>query len=147
MKKIVIIVAPVVLLLAVGGFLFLKPKAPPPDAKALAAEPGPIYTMADPFIVNLADRDARHFAKVGIALHVSKLSASLVPPQEGKEPAKVEEDSAIRDIIIGTLQTRTTDDLSTTTGRDDVKEAIRQGVNKKTDLRITEVYFTEFAIQ
>jgi len=146
-KKIVIIAVPVVLVLAVAGFLFLKPKAPPPDEAALAKEPGPIYTLVDPFIVNLADRDARHFAKVGVALQVSKLSASLVPAHAGKDPVKIEEDAEIRDIVIATLQERTSDDLAGRRGRDEVKDEIVRQVNRRTELKITEVYFTEFAVQ
>lgn len=147
MKKVVIIVVPVVLVLAVVGFLFLKPKPAPADEKALAKEPGPVYTMVDPFVVNLADRDTRHFAKVGVALQVSKLSAGLVPAAEGKEPAKIEEDAEVRDIVIATLQDKTSDELGTRAGRDDVKKTIVAQVNKHTELRIIDVYFTEFAVQ
>jgi len=146
-KKIVIIAVPVVLVLAVAGFLFLKPKAPAPDEAALAKKPGHIYTMVDPFIVNLADRDQRHFAKVGVALQLSKLSDSHLPAAHGKEPVKLEEDAEIRDIVIATLQERTSDDLSTRRGRHAVKDTIVKQVNAHTELKIIDVYFTEFAVQ
>lgn len=148
MKKIVIIVVPVVvLLLGAVAFMMMKPKAAPPDEKALAKQPGVTYTMADPFIVNLADTGSPHFAKVGIALEVSKLSAGLVPAQEGKDALKVEMDSEIRDIIIAALQERHADELQTVKGREELKEAIVKQVNKKTELKIVEVFFTDFAIQ
>ena len=84
MKKILMIAGPVLLVLAVAAKMFLMPAAPPPDEKALAKEPGPIYTMAEPFVVNLADGDGTpHFAKVGVALRFSMLSAAEVPPQRG----------------------------------------------------------------
>ncbi len=146
MKKIVIIAVPVVLVLAVVGFLFLKPKPPPPDEKALAKEPGPIHTLVDPFVVNLADTEARHFAKVGIALQVSKLSAGLVPAH-AKEPVPLEEEPEIRDIVIATLQDKTSEELGTRRGRTEVKETIVTQVNKHTEVKIVDVYFTEFAVQ
>ena len=147
MKKIVIIAVPVLLVIAAAGFLFLRPGPPPPDEAALAREPGPIYTMAEPFVVNLADRGARHFAKVGVALQVSKLSAGRVPAAHGSDPVKIEEDPLVRDIVIAALQERTATALSTRRGRDAVKRTIVAQVNKRTELKIIEVYFTEFAVQ
>lgn len=147
MKKIVMIAVPVVLVLAVAGFLFLKPKPAAPDTKRLAKEPGPIYTMVDPFIVNLADRNARHFAKVGIALQVSKLSAALVPKAEGATAVRIEEDAEVRDIVIAELQDRTSAQLATRGGRDRLKDEIVDEVNTRTKLKITDVYFTDFAVQ
>lgn len=146
MKKIVMIAVPVVLVLAVAGFLFLKPKPPPVDEAKLAKEAGPVHTLVEPFVVNLADTDARHFAKVGIALQVSKLSAALVPAP-AKEPVPLAEEPEIRDIVIATLQDKTSDDLSTRAGRTDVKKTIVTQVNKHTDVKIVDVYFTEFAVQ
>jgi len=147
MKKIIMIAAPVILILAVVGFLFLKPKPPPPDTKKLAKEPGVTYTLRDPFIVNLADTDTRRFAKVGVALEVSKLSMALVPPQEGKDPPKIEMEAEVRDIVIKSLQTKTAEELNTPSGREEVKAEIVKDVNKETDLKIVEVFYTEFAVQ
>lgn len=147
MKKILMIAGPVILILAVVGFMFLKPKPPPPDEKKLAKEPGVTYTIADPFIVNLADKDAAHYVKAGIALEVSKLSMGLVPVAEGKNAPKVEMEPEIRDIIIDAFATKTAEELSSKKGREEVKEEIVTKVNKETELKIVEVFYTEFAIQ
>jgi flagellar FliL protein len=148
MKKILMIAGPAVLVLAVVAKMFLLPGAPPPDEKALAKEPGPIYTMTEPFVVNLADGgDAPHFAKIGVALRFSMLSAAEIVPAKGTEPAHVEADSELRDIVIATLQKRSSAELSGPEGRQEVKKHIVEEVNKETELKILDVYYTEFAVQ
>ena len=137
-------------LLLVGLFMaktiFLAPA--PPDPKKLAVEPGAVYTMATPFVVNLDDGDSTpHFAKVGVALRFSKLSEGEIVPPKGDKPAEVEADSELRDIVISTLQAHTSSDLDNPGGRERVKKQILTKVNKQTDLKITDVYYTEFAVQ
>lgn len=145
-KKIIMIAGPVLLILAVAAFMFLKPKPAKPDTKKLANTPAVTYTMADPFVVNLADSE-RRFAKVGIALEVSKLSAKLIPVSEGAKPVKAEMDAELRDIIIAVLQSKTAAELGVSKGREEVKETIKERINKETEVKITEVFFTEFAVQ
>jgi flagellar basal body-associated protein FliL len=149
MKKIVIIVIPVVvLLLGAVAFLMLRPAGAPIDEAALAKEPGPTYAIADPFIVNLADTDSPHFAKIAIALEVSKLSASLVPAEgHGSDPVAIEEEPEIRDIIISAIQKFDSGELGAASGRTELKEMITTRINKETELKITEVFFTDFAVQ
>ncbi len=147
-KKMIMIVGVVVLL--VGAFaaktILLKPT--PPDEKALAKEKGPIYALTDPFVVNLADGgDAPHFAKVGVALRFSQLSAPLILPAKGTEKAHTESDPELRDIVISTLQRHSSADLSDAAGRAEVKKQIVEAVNKETELKILDVYYTEFAVQ
>ena len=86
-KKLIVIVLAVVLLLAVasGAALFLlKKKAPVegdeeaegPAAHAPAAHAAvdlkhpPTFLPLDPFVVNLADKDADRYAQIGITLEV-----------------------------------------------------------------------------
>jgi flagellar FliL protein len=88
-KKLIVIVAlALVLLLAIGGgaLFFLKSKAAhakadAEDAGATTAESAegtekvdlkhpPAFMPLDPFVVNLADRDADRYAQVGITLEV-----------------------------------------------------------------------------
>ncbi len=148
MKKILMIAGPALIVLAVVAKMFLLPAAPPPDEKALAKEPGPIYTMTEPFVVNLSDgQDTPHFAKVGIALRLSMLSASLVPAGHTPEPVPLEQDPELRDIVIKTLQKYSSAELSGPKGRAEVKKHIVEAVNKETDVSIIDVYYTEFAVQ
>lgn len=148
MKKKLIIAIPVLLLvLGIGAKMtVLAPAAP--DEAALAQEPGAVYTMADPFVVNLADGgDAPHFAKVGVALRFSKLSEAEIVPAKGEAPAHVEDDSELRDIVIATLQSKTSSELASPSGRTAVKRQIVAKINTHTELKILDVYYTEFAVQ
>lgn len=146
-KKTLMIVAPVVLIVAVAAIFFLRPKAPVTSADELAKQPGPVYTMVEPFVVNLADRGEQHLAKVGIALQVSKASASAVPEAKGSVVPKIEQDAQVRDIVISAIQSHTSRELATPEGRQEIKKTIVMQVNKQTDLRIVDVYYTEFAVQ
>lgn len=150
------IAGPVVLLLLVGAayMMVLKPK-PVVDEKALAKEPGPVYSMPEDFVVNLVGSDGTpHFAKVGVALRLSELDAIHLGLETGgghgaapEEPVPIEQDPEIRDIVIATLQKKSTHDLATPHGREVVKKQIVKEVNGHTDLHILDVYYTEFAVQ
>lgn len=150
MKKKLLMFGLPVLLLLVAGFAaktFLLGGAGADEA-ALAKEPGPVYAMAEPFVVNLADRgEVPHFAKVGVALRFSELSAGKITPAAGDAPASVEDDAQLRDIVISTLQSRTSSQLASADGRKAVKKEIIAGVNKQTDVKVVDVYYTEFAVQ
>ncbi|MBC8057450.1 MAG: flagellar basal body-associated FliL family protein [Rhizobiales bacterium] len=86
-KKLIIIAAAVLLLLVIGGgaaLLLLKKKAPVEGedgdiATSTQAEPQgtkpdlkhpPTFLPLDPFVVNLADKDADRYAQVGITFEV-----------------------------------------------------------------------------
>lgn len=147
MKKSLVILIPILALLALaGGWVFMRSeKAADPGA---ATREGPVYEIADPFVVNLADgADAPRFVRVGVALHLSEASKGEYTPAQGTTPAKVTDGAQVRDIIIGTLATRTAADLNTAAGRTAVKKEIVKRVNAKTDLKILDVYYTEFAVQ
>jgi flagellar FliL protein len=146
-KKMLIIVTPLlVIILAAAGWMFMRPA--PAAVGNEAKIPGPVHTMAEPFIANLADSPSTpRFIKVGVALRLSKASAGLVTEGTAQVPATVEGEPQIRDIIISSLQARTSTDLSTDRGRTDLKREIVKKVNKQTDVKILDVYFTEFAVQ
>jgi flagellar protein FliL len=149
-KKYLMILVPL-LLVAVAAAAFFGlglGKSAPVNQKQLMKQAGPVYTLVEPFVVNLADSGDRRFAKVGVALQVSKFSAAKIPAVEpGILPVAIEAEPKLRDIIISTLQDKTAASLSTTAGRTEVKTMIVARVNKETDLRILDVYYTEFAVQ
>ena len=149
-KKLLIIVVVVLLggLFAAKTFL-LKP--PPIDEKKLAKEPGPTYVIASSFVVNLAgdgSGSVSHFVKADLALRFSKLSAGKVPKAaEGSAAPAIEEEPEIRDIINGVLASKTSAQLLSAAGRDQVKKQIVTLVNKKTDIKIVDVYYNSLAVQ
>ena len=87
-KKLVIIIAAVLVVLLIGGGVALYMVKQSAAAAAAAAEEGedadapaakaeedehkapPVFVALDPFVVNLADRDAERFAQIGITLQV-----------------------------------------------------------------------------
>ena len=148
-RKLLIIVVVALLGGAFAAKTFLL-QAPPVDEKRLAKEKGPIYEIGEPFVVNLAGGgESPHFAKAGVALRLSALSASKLPSgaHGGTEPAQIEEEPAIRDIVRSILESRTSEELSSRKEKDALKKEIVAAVNEETELKILDVYFTEFAVQ
>ncbi len=151
-KMVVIPGAVVLLLLVVGGywFMFMQAPAAPMDEDELAKTPGPIYEMPEPFVVNLGG--GQSFAKIGVALHVSELSAGEVPAGAGhggggEEAVPIHDDPIIRDIVIAEAQKASAQELATEKGRAMLKKHIKKRINKETHTHITDVYWTEFAVQ
>ena len=62
-------------------------------------------------------------------------------------PDHVEDAAELRDIVIATLQSKTSSELASSAGRDAVKKKIVERVNKQTEMKILDVYYTEFAVQ
>ncbi len=148
MKKKLMIIGPVLLLVALFGVKTFVLKPPPPDEEKLAKEPGLTYVMKEPFVVNLSDGGGTpHFVKAGVALRFSKLSEGEVVKGEGDTPDSVEEAAELRDIVISTFQSMSSGELGSSEGREAVKKTIVHKVNKQTDYKIVDVYYTEFAVQ
>jgi flagellar basal body-associated protein FliL len=150
-KILIPVVALVVLLLVgVAYMMFLKPAPAAPNEEELAKTPGPIHEMVEPFVVNL-DGGESHFAKIGVALHVSELSAGEVAGGgghgAGEEATPIHDEPIIRDIIIAEAQKASVNELATEKGRAALKKHIKHRVNEETHTHITDVYWTEFAVQ
>lgn len=150
-NKKILIPGVVVLLLALAGgyWLMFMQSAPVPSDQELAKTPGPIYEMPEPFVVNLAG-GGESFAKIGVALHVSELSAGEVPAADhsaSAEPTPIHDDPIIRDIVIAEAQKVSAGELGSENGRAALKSRIKKRVNHETHTHITDVYWTEFAIQ
>ncbi len=147
MKKTLLILIPVLVVLAVAGGWVVMRGDTAPDPAAATRE-GPVYEFADPFVVNLADGAAApRFARAGIALRLSEASAGEYTPAAGAVPAQLTDSAQVRDIIIAALSARSAADLETQAGRNAVKKDIVRRTNADTDLKILDVYYTEFAVQ
>jgi flagellar FliL protein len=140
-KKLLVILAAAVLLLGVAGtaaVVILKKRA----AEAAAAEEGddnaaalaangahakapahdphakpPAFVPLDPFVVNLADRDADRYAQIGVVLQVPDEHAS--EDIKGYLPA-------IRNNILLLLAYETSEDLAGREGKERLAKAIRR---------------------
>lgn len=120
------------------------------------------------FILNLADTAHRRYLKVGIALELSKTEAEMTqgdaPKASGghghSESAAADPNAAIiaemerykpaiRDAVISVLSNKTSDELSTPTGKEIAKEEILEMVNNifEGQREVMRVSFGQFIIQ
>jgi len=155
--KLIIIILVALIILGGGGFaayMFLFKKSPPPKpvGNATATQQAakqvapPVkkdvilpQIQLDPFIVNLADKNARRYLKLTVALELSnkKLKDEI-------EKRKAE----IRDRITTLLRLKTAADLSTYDGTIALKTEIMNRLNAiLVNGRVTNVFFVDFVIQ
>jgi flagellar basal body-associated protein FliL len=143
------IVIPVVLLLVLGGvykFVIAKP-APEPEPKIA----GTVYVLPKEFLVNLAEG---RFAKLGVGLVLAKEDESLAAAAADKEAVKPPEgfgplpqEAVIRDIVTDVLTDRSAGSLVDRDGRERLKKAIIRTIDKRTDVHVEDVLFTDVAVQ
>ena len=150
----IIIVVLLLLLLIIGGvvayFLLSNNDTPPADQNATTKEApkkvqhtdalniGPIYPL-DPFTVNLKSSGATRYLKCTINLEMD--SPNTQPELDKLKPA-------IRDLIIRILSSKTVPEISTSKGKEKLKEEIAKQINAILSTgEIRHVYFTAFVIQ
>jgi len=95
--------------------------------------------ILEPFLVNLADIDDIRFLRASFQLGMA-------------EKLKVELDSmgmaSIRDSIISVLCAKTSDEIMSTDGKDNLREEIRVLVNERyPQNRVAEVFIVDFVVQ
>ncbi|MEQ8833049.1 MAG: flagellar basal body-associated FliL family protein [Miltoncostaeaceae bacterium] len=147
MKKILMIALPLVVLVlgGAGWMLFMGGSGPDTDP---TKTPGPVASLNEQFIVNLADDPAApRFVKMGVAVRLAESSAALYTPAKGATPGALQDEPQVRDIIISTVQSRTAAALNSERGRTAMKRELIRRINKETELRILDVYYTDFAVQ
>ena len=143
------IVIPVVLLLVLGGvykFVIAKPAA---EAKPKIA--GTVYVLPKEFLVNLSEG---RFAKLGVGLVLNEHDESLAVAAKNKEAVKPPEgfgplpqEAVIRDIVTDVLTDRSAGSLINRAGREKLKKSIIETIDKRTDVHVTDVLFTDVAVQ
>ncbi|MBQ8475518.1 flagellar basal body-associated FliL family protein, partial [bacterium] len=130
-----------------------------------AKEEGVLLDLGD-FVLNLADVSARRYLKVGVAMELSKTEAEIAAANApvkssghgeggGFDPsaaiiAEMERyKPAIRDAVISVLSNKTSDELSTPTGKEIAKEEILEMVNSifEGEREVMRVSFGQFIIQ
>ena len=130
-----------------------------------APQEGILLDLGD-FILNLADTTHRRYLKVGIALELSKTDEEIAqesqpaPKASGHGAAAPNQmdliasemeryKPAIRDAVISVLSNKTSDELSTPTGKELAKEEILEMVNGifAGQREVMRVSFGQFIIQ
>lgn len=143
-------------------------EATEPEEESDAPQQGILLDLGE-FILNLADTTGRRYLKVGVAIDISKteeeVKAASAPPaksgghgHEASDPvdpnaeiiAEMERyKPAIRDAVISVLSNKTSDELSSPTGKEIAKEEILEMVNNIFDgqREVMRVSFGQFIIQ
>lgn len=98
---------------------------------------GPMYPL-DPFTLNLLSDSGQRYVKCTIQL---EQNTELLRPELDKKLA------IIRDIIINALASKTFEEVSTTRGKDRLKDELVGKINEVlTDGFIKNIYFTDFVV-
>jgi flagellar FliL protein len=144
-KKLVIVAAVVLVLLAVGGFvgksLLAGPAEPEPDPKTVA---GDVITL-DPMTLNLADG---RYLKLTLALQLSEAASPAAGSAEESAAAAPALDGAkALDCAIGVLGQHTYAELIAPGGRASAQKVLSAQVKKRYPGDVLGVYFTEFLMQ
>jgi flagellar basal body-associated protein FliL len=142
-KKIIIIL---VVVLAGGGFvaksMFLKP------AVAKEKISGTIYILPKQFTANLKDG---RYATLTVALVLAPgQSAGATAEGGAAQPdgfGTLPEEAAVRDIITNLLTDQSSSTLTDVTGREHLKAQILAAIRKGTDDKVSEILFTDLAVQ
>ena len=134
-----------------------------------AVEKGFVYNLGE-FTVNLADTSQRHYLKAEVSIELTKTEEEAASEKESKkegghgshgggdasgdsnsaiEKSLDQYKAAIRDAIIITLSNKTTDELSSTAGKEVEKEQIAQSVDAIMggEREVIRVSFCQFIIQ
>lgn len=149
-KRLILIGAAALVLIAGGAAFWAVPhfrgagKAKA-EAKAVHTEKSTVErvkaTMAlEPFLVNLADADEGRFVKGTFQLGLAE------------EPSEKEKDlvaiAAMRDSIITLLSSKTSNQILTSQGKDQLREEIRARVNTiSPKIKVVEVFIVDFVVQ
>ena len=134
-----------------------------------AVEKGFVYNLGE-FTLNLADTSQRHYLKAEVSIELTKTEEEAASEKESKkegghgshgggdasgdsnsaiEKSLDQYKAAIRDAIIITLSNKTTDELSSTAGKEVAKEQIAQSVDAIMggEREVIRVSFCQFIIQ
>jgi flagellar protein FliL len=143
-KKKILIIALVVLL---GGGYVAKGMLMPPKVVKDKIN-GTLYLLPKEFVVNLADGK---YGKVDVALLLAPgQSDGATAESSGSSDASLgtlPEEAAVRDIITNILTDQTGSTLISASGRADVKHTILLAIRNNTDIKLTDVLFTDVAVQ
>ena len=139
------IIIPVLLL---GGGYVAKAKlmAPKPVKPKLAGE---IYIMPKQFMCNLQDG---HYATFTVALELAVgqsdgATAEASAPATGATVGTLPEEAVIRAIITDLITNETSKNLVSPSGRDGLQAQILSKIKTTTDVKVSQVFFTDVAVQ
>ncbi len=147
LKVIAIGVAALLLVAAGGTFAVLKYMRGTGTAAAAATEKAKKESVLstlnlEPFLVNLADKEAVRFVKVTFRLGMNEKN---VEEEIGKDPVFL---AAARDSIISLLTAKTSEEILTREGKEKLRQEVQAKVNAVLPKgKVLEVYIVDFVVQ
>jgi flagellar protein FliL len=130
----ILVVAGSAVILSIG---FLRPGHKPNKPERVSVK---AILALDPFLVNLADPHETRFVKTTFQLGLEKEWKG-----EAKNSAAT---AAMRDSIISLLSSKTSDQILTAQGKDQLRDEIRARMNALSpDLKVIEVYIVDIVVQ
>lgn len=132
-----VLFVPLMALALCGGWFWTnRSSIAPPQTESGSGVKATLHL--DTFVLNLADTDQRSYLRVGIDLGLRN------EPRRG-EALPV---AAARDAILGVLAQAKSEELVTSTGKENLKHSLLQALERRVpELGVEDVYFTEFLIQ
>lgn len=143
--KIAIIILTVVLAVgcSIGGVAIMQKKAPAQQQKQPVVEEPAMMMPIGEIIVNLADTPEIHYLKTNIVLEVVGKA-----PEAAAEGDEMVIKAPLRDAIIEVLSAKRLSQVSRPDGKDNLKSELQTVCEKRLPgVRVTNVYFSEFAMQ
>jgi flagellar protein FliL len=108
---------------------------------------GPVVSVGDAFVINLADPGLTAFTKFSLSLKVDT-GTPLHPGHAATDPSTLEEGPEVRDVVIAVIGDKTSDELKSAEGRDTAKKELIDKINDEMPKTLAlEAFFTDFAIQ
>jgi flagellar basal body-associated protein FliL len=139
-------VIPLVVLLVLGG-AYKAVLAKPGDGAKPKVD-GVVYVLPKEFIVNLADS---RFAKLSVALVLPKDEAPAANESGGATPPEgygaLEQEAAVRAVITDTVTDASMQDLTDRKRRRRLRDEVLKQIRAHTDVKPTDVLFTDVAVQ
>jgi flagellar FliL protein len=147
---IAVVVGVVLASFVVGGSLYylMRTGRLPIQGNAVArTDPGlPASThvmVLEPLLVNLADEGGSAYLRVALTLRVADKAKD-----ETDKQSKGSNEAAVRDTALLVLGRQTADDLLAPDGKERLKAELRAAIaNHNADLKVTDMFFTEFLVQ
>jgi flagellar FliL protein len=131
------------LISAGATFFVIMSKTTPATKKVIVEKPelGPIQSLGE-FVVNLADPTESHYLRANVVLELDYGSSLKLAEEVDKRMPQ------IKDIVISTLGSKTSIQLSDSENREALKQELKDKINSILNRgQLSKVYFTSFAIQ
>jgi len=138
-----VIIAVLAVLVAGGAYKVVLAKPAEHDAKV----EGTVYVLPKEFLLNLADG---RFAKLSVALVLPHEEAPVEGESHGTPPegyGALEQEAAVRAVVTDAVTDADATDLTNRRRRTRLRRQILKEIKAHTDVKPTDVLFTDVAVQ